>query len=255
MTDPLDVLIHSLHAGGRIRVWSLVTTIFGDVVLHRGGRISTSQLLELMERIGVEAGAVRTALSRLAQDGWIKSERVGRRSSYRISAHGREESEVASHQIYRGPIPEPDTWSLVYADKTPREGLELSNQVFLVPGTAREGIAVTGRLTAGRALIPDKIVSDPHRAALKGLLSDLGSLPTGDLLPLDALTARVLLIHRWRRIVLHYPEIPVGFLPNGIHDPRVALARAYPALFQASESWIDAPSASKNIQRFQYIES
>ncbi|NBR89524.1 MAG: phenylacetic acid degradation protein, partial [Rhodobacteraceae bacterium] len=42
--DPLAPLIDALHAEGRLRVWSLVITVFGDSVQHRGGRISTARL-------------------------------------------------------------------------------------------------------------------------------------------------------------------------------------------------------------------
>ena len=66
--DPIEPLINAFHAGGRPRVWSLVVTIFGDAVLHRGGCIATLRLQELLERVGIEAGALRTALSRLARD-------------------------------------------------------------------------------------------------------------------------------------------------------------------------------------------
>ena len=80
MQDPLAPLIASLHAQGRLRVWSLVITAFGDLVQHRGGEISLARLGRLLGRIGVEQGALRTALSRLARDGWVLSTRRGRAS-------------------------------------------------------------------------------------------------------------------------------------------------------------------------------
>ena len=67
--DPLDPVITALHAESRLRVWSLVITVFGDCVQHRGGAISTARLGRLLGRIGVEPGALRTALSRLGRDG------------------------------------------------------------------------------------------------------------------------------------------------------------------------------------------
>ena len=77
--DVLEPLITSLHAEGRLRVWSLVVTVFGDAVQHRGGRIATLRLQHLLERVGVEAGALRTALSRLTSDGWVVRDREGRK--------------------------------------------------------------------------------------------------------------------------------------------------------------------------------
>ena len=62
--DPLVPLINTLRAEGRLRVWSLVITAFGDLVQHRGGAVSSARLNVLLGRIGVEPGALRTALSR-----------------------------------------------------------------------------------------------------------------------------------------------------------------------------------------------
>ena len=75
--DPLAPLIETLTADGRLRVWSLVITVFGDSVEPRGGTISTARLGRLLGRIGVGSGALRTALSRLAGDGWVTAQRKG----------------------------------------------------------------------------------------------------------------------------------------------------------------------------------
>lgn len=37
--DPLAPLITAVHTEGRLRVWSLVITVFGDLVQHRGGAV------------------------------------------------------------------------------------------------------------------------------------------------------------------------------------------------------------------------
>ena len=47
----LERLIDSLHARGRLRVWSLVITVFGDAVAPRGGRVALSVLQDLMARL------------------------------------------------------------------------------------------------------------------------------------------------------------------------------------------------------------
>ena len=77
LDDPLSPLIDQLHKDGRLRVWSLVITIFGDAIQPRGGRVSTARLQEILERMRIEPGALRTALSRLAKEGWVIREREG----------------------------------------------------------------------------------------------------------------------------------------------------------------------------------
>ncbi len=85
----LKGLVADLHERGRLRVWSLVVTFFGDAVAPRGGRVALAVLQDVMGRLGVEAGALRTALSRLAADQWVMREKAGRNSLYALDGHGR----------------------------------------------------------------------------------------------------------------------------------------------------------------------
>ena len=65
-----------------------------------------------MEVMGVGSGAVRTACSRLAKDGWIVRQKQGRNSFYRLSDMGHAPFRKASQQIYTAPLTrtaEPDT--------------------------------------------------------------------------------------------------------------------------------------------------
>ncbi|MEH6752122.1 MAG: PaaX family transcriptional regulator, partial [Paracoccaceae bacterium] len=130
--DPLDPVITALHAESRLRVWSLVITVFGDCVQHRGGAISTARLGRLLGRIGVEPGALRTALSRLGRDGWVDSERTGRLSHYRLSPSGLARFTEATSRIYAAPRLSPVTaWSLS-SDGTPQTALALGG-LWLAP--------------------------------------------------------------------------------------------------------------------------
>ena len=60
--------------------------------------------------------------------------------------------------------------------------------------------------------------------------------------PMEAMAARVLLIHQYRRIVLRDPRLPDAVLPE--HWPgtaaRCLCAEVYRALLPASEAWLDA---------------
>ncbi len=238
--DPLAPLIASLRAEGRLRVWSLVITAFGDLVQHRGGAMTTTRLGVLLGRIGVEPGALRTALSRLDSDGWLDREREGRTSICRLSRQGLQQFGPATSTIYAAPQTGPiDRWSLSVT-----LGQNGVPSVRLMPaGDARRAdVTVTGSLDRISPEYRAEYLDAGYRAVLAALAEDLRQMPalTG---PLDAAAARLLLIHRWRRVVLRFPEPFPDLLPDDspLADPRVDVARTYGVLSGAAERWLGEP--------------
>jgi phenylacetic acid degradation operon negative regulatory protein len=243
--DPLAPQITALHNQGRLRVWSMVITVFGDLVQHRGGEISTARLGCILGRVGVEQGALRTALSRLGRDGWVQSERIGRTSQYRLSAQGLERFASATTRIYAAPRQEPVTrWAIALrVGPTGRQEATLSPADEVADGVE---CLVVGDLQRISDAYRAALLSDEHRAALAALAADLEALAAhSELAPLEAAAARVLLIHRWRRIVLRFPEISFALMPANtpLADPRRAVAGAYARLSPAAEAWLDADTA------------
>lgn len=243
--DPLDPVITALHAESRLRVWSLVITVFGDCVQHRGGAISTVRLGRLLGRIGVEPGALRTALSRLGRDGWVDSERSGRLSHYRLSPSGLARFTEATSRIYAAPRQTPvEIWSLS-SEGTSQTALALGGLWLSpadVPQEEKPAFRLVGRLTDLTPVMRDSLISADHATALRRLRDDLERFAA---LPADPLThaaARTLLIHRWRRIVLRYPDLPPDLLPGdlGGDDPRARVAAVYRYLTPATEHWLDS---------------
>ncbi|MEL7429465.1 MAG: hypothetical protein AAFN43_05655, partial [Pseudomonadota bacterium] len=96
----LEGLIHGLSDRGQMKVWSVLITIFGDCIVPRGGRISLSSLQQITAPMNIEANAVRTALSRLAKDGWLDRRRHGRQTSYALQGDGKTLFERAEERIY-----------------------------------------------------------------------------------------------------------------------------------------------------------
>lgn len=240
--DPLAPLLTTLHADGRLRVWSLVITVFGDSVQLRGGRVTSARLGRLLARIGVEPGALRTALSRLARDGWVESARDGRFSHYRLTAGGKARFTDATSRIYAAPRAEVDDWALSL-DTRPDDTVPHLGGLSLRPADAPAPPArfrLSGKITT---LAPDLTCADlltpDHLSALDALRRDLEGLDAlND--PLDAAAARILLIHRWRRIVLRHPEVLAPLLPPGwAKAPRAAVAQAWHALTPQAEAWWD----------------
>jgi len=79
---------------------SLISTFYGDALMHRGGEISISSLAILFEGLGFGERFIRTALFRLNKEEWLDVVRLGRRSFYRLSDKGARITRRAEHKIY-----------------------------------------------------------------------------------------------------------------------------------------------------------
>lgn len=90
------------------RTGSIVITLFGDAIVPRGGSVWLGTLLEFFRALDIDSGVVRTAMSRLAADGWLERERVGRNSFYRLVRKGRQTFDAAAKHIYDTP---PSDWT------------------------------------------------------------------------------------------------------------------------------------------------
>ena len=68
MPHPLSRIIEQLKREPS-RTGSIVITLFGDAIVPRGGSVWLETLLEFFKTIDIDSGVVRTAMSRLANDG------------------------------------------------------------------------------------------------------------------------------------------------------------------------------------------
>jgi len=244
------------------RTWSIVVTVFGDAIVPRGSSVWLGTLLTLFETLGIGAGVVRTAMSRLTADGWLVRTRVGRNSFYRL-----DESHAgfarATARIYGPPAPRWDgRFRLVLADADHRPEFLAAGY-----GAAAPGLFVT----ADPALEPPVAGSivlhaTADDASIQRLAAQTWPLDrvaaayaefTEVFRPmegwsgfdaLDALAARVLLVHEYRRIVLQDPLLPAAILPpNWPGEAACRLcATLYPRLLPASEAWLDAHARTES---------
>ena len=95
-------LLDRFHTLKPVRAWSLIITLYGDAVVPRGGRLWLGSLTEIMDLFGIDAGHVRTAMSRLTSDGWLERRRIGRNSYYRLSSREEGSFAAATRRIYFG---------------------------------------------------------------------------------------------------------------------------------------------------------
>src|SRR3978361_1434637 len=98
MPHPLSRIIELLKREPS-RTGSIVITVFGDAIVPRGGSVWLGTLLEFFRTIDIDSGVVRTAMSRLAADGWLERQRVGRNSFYRLVKKGRQTFDAATKHL------------------------------------------------------------------------------------------------------------------------------------------------------------
>src|ERR1700719_423258 len=272
MAHPLARIIEQLKREPS-RTGSIVITVFGDAIVPRGGSVWLGTLLEFFGAIDIDSGVVRTAMSRLAADGCLERNKVGRNSFYRLNKKGRQTFDAATKHIYD---PQPSDWTgrfelLLIAGSEHRDAARepLKNAGFgsPLPGVwiAPSGVPIPEEAAAairlevsaeddsGRRLLS---ASWPlHRTADAYLKFMKTSEPLRDwigrrarLSDTDAFSARILLIHYYRRVVLRDPLLPASLLPAD-WPGRVArelCGEIYRGLLAASEQWLDRDGVNEN---------
>ena len=255
-----------LHSAGRIRVWSIVISIFGELVQPRKQSISVQELLALTGHVDIEENALRTALSRLAKEGWVEREKKGRLAFYSLSETGKKTFLAASERIYNHSFESPSSdWNLAFfkepisnvKDPVP-VGFTLSRQWQLINSEDvskldnNEVVLFPTEAVDVPDWALDKLVPEALNRQYSELLSDLSHLNANSgvikqLSPLSALVLRYLLIHAWRRLVLRHPLVPQGLLPATWPGAMChqALCELYPRLVAQSEGWWETPTPAK----------
>lgn len=237
------------------RTGSLIISAYGDAIVPRGGEVGLADLIEMLDGLGIGGGVVRTAVSRLLRDGWLERHRVGRNSFYRLAGPGRAVFAEAARRIY-GPLDTP--WGgqlrLALPDAgADRAGLEAAGYVLLAPGVlvAPDSAALPGPdalhlLASGESEIMRTLAARvwPLEQVAKRYAAFLDlfvPLDTTGSEPGEALRARVLLIHEYRRAALRDPHLPAALLPPDWPGAaaRHVCARLYRTLLEPSERALD----------------
>lgn len=98
--DPLSALARDTLTALKPRAKSLIVTVYGDAILPHGGTAWLSDLIKVMEIFGIGERVVRTAVFRLAQDGVLTAQQIGRRSVYSLTESGHQDFDAAQKRIY-----------------------------------------------------------------------------------------------------------------------------------------------------------
>ena len=237
MAHPLARIIEQLKREPS-RTGSIVITVFGDAIVPRGGSVWLGTLLEFFKALDIDSGVVRTAMSRLAADAWLERNKVGRNSFYRLAKSGRLTFDAATKHIYDPP---PSGWTgrfelLLIGNSVDRDasrealknagfgsplpGVWIAPSGVPIPEEAATAIRleVSAEDESGRRLLseswPLHRTADAYLKFMKTFEPLRGWIARREpLADADAFTARILLIHYYRRVVLRDPLLPTALLP------------------------------------------
>lgn len=226
---------------------SLLMTILGEFVLPFGQQVWTASLVRSLGLVGVEEGSARQALSRIAAEGWLSSDRVGRRVRWSLTSAGQGLLEEGANRIYSFGSREL-SWDgrwLVVMISIPESMRALRHKVRTqlswagfgspLPGvwiSPRTAAAVEAKAILGGLDLSDKALSFVAEYGALGNQNDMVSAAWdlaeverhyeefieefSDTAPRsadDVFVAQVRLVHEWRRFPFLDPQLPQLLLP------------------------------------------
>ena len=246
-------LVAEFAARKPVRAGSLIISVFGDAICQHGNSVWLGSLIDALKPFGINARQTRTAVFRLAREDWLMSKQIGRKSYYSFTASGNRHYEQAARRIYAaGGGAWNGKWTLLITANVPAEKREqlkkeldwqgfggLSSGLYVHP--AADGAAVDD--TVQELGLVDKVVVFEARTAELTAKSNIRNFseqcwdlpaierryddflqrfrPVADALaadkrppePFQSFLLRTLLIHEYRRILLHDAGLPDELLP------------------------------------------
>ncbi len=236
------------------RAGSLIITVFGDSISAFDSAVGLASFIELLAPFGLNARQIRTAVFRLAQDGWLACEKRGRKSYYAFTDFGRRQFERSARRIYAArPAPWDGLWTLVlpaFVDGAKRDELKrelswlgfgtLATGVLAHPSADQASLRATlDELGLGDASVVLRAREETlgsgdtlRRLALQtwqlesfaaryvdlitAFQPALAALEAGaNTNPAELFALQTLLIHEYRRILLKLTDLPDELLPAG----------------------------------------
>lgn len=250
--DATAALIEDFRARRPVRAGSLLTSVFGDAIAPHGGTVWLGSLIRALEDFGINQRLVRTSIFRLAKDGWLSANQIGRRSYYTLTATGRARFAAASDRIYNEPRQHwPGTWTLVLlsgVDGPLREEFRktlkwlgyapFSASLLAHPAADLAALEETLRPLPQqeRVLVMEATAGGDRARYLRELVSDAfevealaqryvaflerfrpvfqAAAKVRNIPPRQAFVIRTLLLHEYRKILLRDPLLPNAMLPG-----------------------------------------
>lgn len=250
----IDRWINDYLSERRVSANSLIITVYGDLIAAHGGGVWLSDFIRLVEPLGLNERVVRTSVYRLVQDDWLVSEQIGRRSYYRLTPSGLRRADHASRRIYDVRCVEWDgRWQIVILPATLsvrlrdalRRELSWAGYGAVAPGvlvrpssdsatlmeildgtgTRDKVVPLDARSLDALTGLPLKDLArecwdleaigatyDEFIARFRPVLRTLSAARSLD--PEQCFLVQTLLMHEFRRVLLHDPQLPAQMTPN-----------------------------------------
>ena len=258
-------LIEEFRSRPTLRAGSLIVTVFGDAIAPRGGTVWIGSLIRVMSDFGISERLVRTSVFRLARDGWLEVDQVGRQSYYRLTEEGARRFAQATHRIYGEPRQSWEgNWCLVLTAGLDPDKRELVRRELSWLGFApiasdllahpspdpADTESQLKRLDAGDLIVMQGRGAGPtlQNGAIRALvhrswnLKDIEQRYAGflerfrpvfaairsrrQIPPRTAFQVRTLMLQEYRKILLRDPLLPAELLPQAWHGvPAYQLCR------------------------------
>ena len=226
---------------------SLLLTVLGEYLLPRERPVWQETLVGALVSIGYTEQAARQALSRTARDGWLQTERQGRRARMALTDWAAELLRNGAARIYG--FGEPWEWDgrwLVVVLRVPEDRRAVRHQLrtklaWAGLGSLGGGVWLTPHVERETELAAT--ISDEAAAEATSFVASMGSMgdPAGvaaaawDLgavrqhyeafiddfarvrpaNPVGCFRMQTLLVHAWRKFPFLDPDLPVALLPPG----------------------------------------
>lgn len=226
---------------------SVLMTILGECVLPAGDPVWTATLVDALALFDIEEKSARQALARTAGEGWIESERVGRRVRWRLTEPGRRLLAEGAERIYgfgSGHHEWDGRW-LVIMVSVPESQRELRHRLrtrlnWAGFGSPSAGVWVSPHVAAeaeAKSIVAELAIDRPVTSFIAtygaiGNMQDMvdaawnlaevahrydefvaqfdGQRPDT---PDTTLRAQIQLVHEWRRFPFLDPQLPRELLP------------------------------------------
>nr|AGU11671.1 PaaX-like protein C-terminal domain [uncultured organism] len=223
-----------------MRARSALFDVYGGYLRARGGSAAIAALVRLLEPLGFEAPAIRTAVSRMVRQDWLRPVRLAEGPGYALTGRAERRLDEAAARIYRThPSTWDGRWHVLVLEQQPTRGARdhLDSSLRLIGyGPLGQGTWVAPRPSPE---LPDVLAGvtarlfhaahdgdDTELAAsawdLTALGADYAAFVTewrpvmsavDGTRPADAFAASQRLLHAWRRFLFRDPGLPHEVLP------------------------------------------
>lgn len=193
----------------KIKVWSLIVTLFGDLDDTSSQSLSGKQINNLLGHIGIKPEATRVALHRLKNENWIETSKSGRETIYKMSNKARRETSSVYADVYGSSIKYPQGWQLLitpdYHDVDITPALTVMKNIILVPITSK---------SADKEMLPTEFITqnipewfaekiiNPSSLEIASTLKITAKTPIAKKTNLNEVAIRLLILHHWRKLAL-----------------------------------------------------